>query len=225
MSLIGWGWSGAERTELAQWLMAATSAVTLVAAIVAAFYAAGAFRLESAREERWNDAQRRAQAALVAAWPAGDVGMARVGELNEETGKYPIAEWVTSASITLRNASEVPVTRVRAQVLIEVTGDGVSDEYELGRHELAVLPPGEGGLTVLVTTTRNAAERLRFAGHHSEDQEIKFEPQVFLTCVDSAGITWSRWPTGELTEMKLAGVPDRETPFVSGPTGHGGSAD
>ncbi|MCB0909336.1 MAG: hypothetical protein KDB63_19705 [Nocardioidaceae bacterium] len=211
MSLIGWDWSGAERTELAQWLMAATSAVTLVAAIVAAFYAAGAFRLESAREERWNDAQRRAQAALVAAWPTGDVGMARAAELNEETGRYPLAEWVTSATITLRNASEVPVTRVKAQVVIEVRGDGVSDEYQLGRHELAVLPPGDAGVTVQVTTTRNTAERLRFAGQHSDEQEVRFEPQVFLTFVDSAGVTWSRWPSGALTEMTMAGVLARDS--------------
>ena len=52
----------------AAWLEGLATLAAFAAAIVAATYAAGAFRLETQRERRFVDAQRRSQAELVAAW-------------------------------------------------------------------------------------------------------------------------------------------------------------
>ncbi|MGA8247845.1 MAG: hypothetical protein WB797_13160, partial [Nocardioides sp.] len=55
-----WLWN-----DLLPWLEPASTAVGVCAAIVAAIYAARVYRRESDRDQRWEDRERRAQAALV----------------------------------------------------------------------------------------------------------------------------------------------------------------
>lgn len=62
---------GSDRTEPAQWLMASTSMLTLVAATAAAVLAGRTVRVELSREEARRQDERRAAANLVAAWSGG----------------------------------------------------------------------------------------------------------------------------------------------------------
>lgn len=64
----GWALTGHEPSELAGWIEAVATALALLAAMIAAIFAVGAFRIETARERRWEDSAARAQAEVVAAW-------------------------------------------------------------------------------------------------------------------------------------------------------------
>ena len=54
--------------ELAGWIEAVATALALVAAAIAAMYAASAFKLEREREHAWRTTQRSEQASKVAGW-------------------------------------------------------------------------------------------------------------------------------------------------------------
>jgi hypothetical protein len=90
---------------------------------VAAYFAYGAYRIESARDERQNDLMERDQASRVGVWPEQ--------RDNPETGHPGEAEW-----IWLRNASELPIHEVRlySYAFIHPDTNTVSPDsvYELG---------------------------------------------------------------------------------------------
>jgi hypothetical protein len=190
---LGWRWSGSERTELAQWVMASASVVTLVAALAAAVYAAGAFHLESEREERWNDSQRRQQASLVAAWTAGYE--------NDEEGR------VLGADVVLRNASNLPVTSVSVRLRVELWSPGRSDVVYSGDWvDVGLLPPSEHGdhsvQWVQVEPGNLPATGVRTLS--LEHPDATFKPDVYaeLTFRDAGGSLWRRDGLGYLVELE-----------------------
>lgn len=85
VTVAGWLSTGADPDHLASWLEAAATTGALIAASIAAVYAAGAFRLESERDDRWVDSQKRGQAEQVAVW------------------RYHISD------VVVRNASAAPI--------------------------------------------------------------------------------------------------------------------
>lgn len=74
--------------------------VATLGAGVAAFYAYGAYKIESERDRRQSDMAEQEQASRVAVWPEQ--------RDNPETGMPAEAEW-----IHLRNASQLPVYEAR----------------------------------------------------------------------------------------------------------------
>lgn len=98
-------------TEITDWVEALSTAAAFLAAVVAAWYAIGAFRLEFRRESRWEKAQESAQASLVAAW---------MGMRDEEppgTSAFRRRVMGPTHGVWVRNASELPVYGARAVVL------------------------------------------------------------------------------------------------------------
>lgn len=174
----GWAWSGSQRTELAQWIMATSSVVTLVAAVSAAVYAAGAFHLEFQREDRWAETTRREQARLIAAWPTGTHNVDPDGQ-------------VDAVAIEVRNGSEVPVYEVLLTVWVRVPGD---DRILPARtsiratHQMDVLAPG-GNEQIWVEIP--LVDRLPGA---------PTETRVTLQFRDAAGLHWFRLEDGALID-------------------------
>lgn len=199
--LWGWWWSGADRDELAGWVEAGATAAAFLAAAVAAVFAAGAFRLESRREERWEDQQRSAQAGLVAAWfevrvEKWTVDTPRDGALafltpNSGTHSVP--------SVAYRNASDVPVTQVRVDLMVASVDPDSRERIvkEFGVLNRELIPPSrEHGYWDLDEPMARAR-----TGLFAEAAELGYEhtvTQVMLEFTDAAGRRWLRDFSGEL---------------------------
>jgi hypothetical protein len=185
---IGWCWSGGGRGDLAGWVEAVATGLALIAASVAAVFAAGAFTLEREREDRWFDSQRSAQASLVACWwgtrthdikgPGGDV-MAQA----EVSGV-----WV-------RNASDLPITRVEFSVF--------SDDELIGSwsHPRPVPPTVEPWF--LPAPNALASELRSRVVSNPEGTVLQTVPDVTVTMRfrDSAGTWWRRTRLGALEDV------------------------
>lgn len=183
---LGWNWGQGNRDEFAQWLMAVTSAGTLLAAVAAAIYAAGAFRLEVQRDERLQSDRRREQAALVAAWPRKHIGF-RYPEPWEGAEQFPTT--VTGAGISIRNASQLPVTSVRAKVQLQIAGEW----HELPPVDMDVLPPGDEPVDIFA----RCAEPIEVEPDLPQRQyDVKVS--IYLVFRDAAGEDWLRDPLGVL---------------------------
>lgn len=195
LAALGWWWAGTTRTEMAQWFMAGASMLTLVAAVVAGVYAAGAFRLESDREEQWSVAQRRAQARLIAAWP-DSVHPYHESNIHDSASSEPALVFVA-----FRNASDLPVVQVKADVYVNVrpkyAGRYEVTTYSLGGASMPVLPPDLEPKLVGVRTDRpeGMPQRLGLAG------EVEYDVTIELTFTDSAGVRWSRSTEGLLIDL------------------------
>lgn len=208
IAVLGWRWADTDATELAQWLMAATSVVTLVAAVAAAVYAAGAFRLEGDREDRWNDAQRRAQAGLVAAW--ADEGVQSIvlkGQSNELTGE--VQGQVTGRQVLaqLRNASEIPVTDVHLTPGIDIVGqdedgrDHVLDRVHGRTKKIAVLPPASQPKPHKLVVTQPSAKGHELRRLYPSIGPMRQQPFVNIEFTDAAGVRWRRNEDSNLIEI------------------------
>ncbi|WP_158647828.1 hypothetical protein [Nocardioides houyundeii] len=193
-SALSWGsWRVAGRplSELPSWLEAWATLIGVGAAIVAGFYAARAFGLESQREHRWEEAQRASQAALIAAWPAGLSLGTRSSIEDVYTEEDP--EAIVGARALLRNASALPATEVEVDfwlVLMDETSVG-RDRRLLGSERLAYLPPTQENLPVSLDLTAKPHGRTPSEVEHSELRvEVRFR--------DAAGQVWSRDAIGQL---------------------------
>ena len=210
--LWGWWWSGADRDELAGWVEAGATAAAFLAAAVAAVFAAGAFRLESRREERWEDQQRSAQAGLVAAWfevrvEKWTVDTARDGALaflTPSSGTYSVP------SVAYRNASDVPVTQVRVDLMVASVDPDSRERVvrEFGVLDRELIPPsrehGYWELDEPMVRARN--------GLVAEAAELGYEDtvtQVTLEFTDAAGRRWLRVFSGELLLVSEPRPPGR----------------
>jgi hypothetical protein len=92
--------------SFASWFEAVSTFAAVMAAMYAGLYAANAWKLETAREQRWAEDKRQSQAGLVAAWPGP---AAYVYDSDDPGGQLdPVA--VTGLEISVRNASQLPVT-------------------------------------------------------------------------------------------------------------------
>lgn len=124
--------------QVAQWLPATTGVGTLLAAIIAAVYANGAFRLESGRDERWVQAQERAQAEQVAAWGQGNGDVS--GGFGARTFDNAFCEyWAV-------NASTVPVYDVVVTIEFLIhTGQSGDPSTDTVVNRYKWLAPTQGG--------------------------------------------------------------------------------
>lgn len=199
--LWGWSWSGGDRDELAGWVEAGATAAAFLAAAVAAVFAAGAFRLESRREQRWEEQQRSAQATLVAAWfemradpwsHDGDRDGSMLWLLpSSGTNYYP--------SVAYRNASDVPVTRVRLELSVAAvdpeTGAESGQSFGVMTREL-IPPSSERGYWDLDEWMVDKREQLiGEATNAGYDQTVT---RVVLQFSDAAGRRWLRDEIGQL---------------------------
>ena len=192
LAALGWRWADDPRGNYASWLAAIATVAAFLAAIIAAFYAAGAFRLESERENRWLEEQRRAQASLVAAW-IGSAELPIVGG----GGFSPYAEAAMRASNTaegvyLRNASDVPVTQLQYRLFLGF--------QPCGTRWYGTFPPAADPIFV---PFRDADTTLANDG----SQVIGGEYEVGISFRDAAGYIWYRAPNGRL----VAGLPPWES--------------
>lgn len=166
LSVAGDQWS--DTTTLPEWIEALSTAAAFLAAMVAAWYAVGAFRLETRRERRWVRAQRSAQASLVAGW---------IGVRPDD--KF----W--SPRLVIRNASDLPVNKVRACVWI--------DREPVAIIDIGPAPPGAEPtfhwlLPELEIKLRQVAEASGSFARIS----------VALSFTDSANRAWNRNRAGNL---------------------------
>jgi hypothetical protein len=189
VALVGWLLTGAGAENLAGWVEATATLAALLAAIVAGAYASAAFRLEVRRDEIRVTTDRRAQASLVAAWLEFVI--------SEDAG-LPYHQ-LKSIVIRLRNASELPVTSVRFDVIhLSPFPDGVMEQHMHG-DQVAVLPPATSPLQIEWkdnTAVTQAEHEWRNRGHQGA-QRFGLE----LLFRDAAGIHWKRDWQGHLTEV------------------------
>lgn len=112
-----WRWAGADKNELAQWIMAAASVLTLLAAGIAAVFAGGALRMEQRREIARELELISSQAARVVVWV--DDSFTRAVKHRAWESEKPYA--VDSVRVHLRNLSELPVNSVVLELSMDVS--------------------------------------------------------------------------------------------------------
>lgn len=194
VAVAGWKWAGSDKLDLAQWLPAVTGVATLMAAIVAAVYANSAFKLEAAREDRWTETQRTAQASRVAVW---------IGTAEKPA---PFDRTRTAYGFSIRNASDVPVTQVYVRLY--------RAEHGAGLLQVGVLPPGSEA-----TWIEFPENSMSFRTSYAERHPSKTHPPRYLqfrslwedgldvqgghelaeiSFMDSAGRAWHRDHRGAL---------------------------
>lgn len=206
---LGWRWSGGDRGALALWIEAAFTAVGFLAASTAAVFAAGAFGLERERDARLEQAQRRAQASLIAGWwETTNYWYDRITPLYDEGTRI---RGIAGAQVRIRNASEVPVTNVTVRcwlkVHVVIDGEPTFSFQPLRDEAIEVLPPG----TTMHVDVRaepsvdltNAIESLgdrRPSGSVAKGELPDFDISVELRFRDAAGVDWTRTPDGLLVD-------------------------
>jgi hypothetical protein len=188
-AVVGWQWAGSKREDLAQWLMAGAAVATLLAAIGAGVFAAGAFTLETEREDRYRDDQRRYQAARFAAWY--DV-------IHEEidTGSLRGTQVRRIRVIRARNASDLPVTSVRFLLAI--------DGQRVATHWVPLVPPSAE--PVDLPLSHDAIWALDSVEQNLRDDhpDADYLPAITVHVAfrDAAGQRWTRTHEGDLTPVK-----------------------
>jgi hypothetical protein len=195
----GWG-AGASKTsgirgynrsmqwgDVPGWVNAATTAVALLAAMVAARAAWHVLRIEQVCEDDRKGTEARAQAERIAAWPS-------LWEVDDPDDTEPGFVW----GAAIRNASDLPAYQVHVQ-FTPIGGSGGE-----GTIVIELVPPGswrlEGGALSPATGGQSLPAR----------EVTDALPRVFqigLRFMDAAGRTWNRDVRGVLTEDRLGAVP------------------
>lgn len=182
--------------SVAEWVAALATIGALIAAMVAAHFAANQLRIESDREDARLRADQQAQAALVSAWPVDtewqDANQDLYsGGLTFEDGP------LQGVRVQVRNASAAPVTNVVVDVSLVTQKPGRDRRrHHVGIHRRwRLVAPGED-LVAWVNATTDVP-------HYDEDEE--WWPEVQIHFVDSVGRNWVRFPVGELM---LVDTPD-----------------
>lgn len=173
--------------SIAEWVAALATVAAFFAALVAARFAAGALKIEQARETDRLEIKKREQASLVSAWI----------DIEYAVGADGSRVAVTGLTCRLRNASALPVHDVRVIGLIERHSKERRSREMFRGVELSTLPPsnepiveriGGPGRNGLVSVVDGAARAARIA------------PRCTLEFTDSSGRRWVRYPSGELEE-------------------------
>lgn len=166
------------KTDLAAWVEAISALATFGAALVAGIFAARVVRIERARDDLRDKQLRSSQASLVAAWRH---------DTNIAPSDDGSAQVVTGVLIKLRNASDVPVSRVYVDVTLTWWASGHQVNVSLGSNQYldGVLPPGEELMPV-----------------HSHPIALPtgLRVEIQLSFVDAAGWSWTRTADGILIE-------------------------
>ncbi|MFC7500833.1 hypothetical protein [Nocardioides sp. GCM10030258] len=197
----------ADAGSMADWVAASATVAAFGAAMLAADYAARALGIEQVRDGELLRERRRAQAALVAAWPDKFVP-----NWQQQQSGPPIAEEGISGAIAmLRNASEVPVTNVHVDfsVVLAPTGGATEEKPRyLGGEDLAVLPPSaeprpirwitEGETPVMIVGVPTLGDGQDYPDYGTYDPSHLV---VDISFRDAAGILWRRDRLGRLDEV------------------------
>lgn len=204
LGLIGYLWARpTEKTELAQWFMASTSLVTVIAAAAAAYFAYRAFVLESQRERARLEGEVRAQASLVAGWRCeGWTGVVlATGRAQFERGTE--VHGIQDVRYLIRNASSLPITNVLVRARIFLTlpvGGDVIFELPPRHHDL--IPPS--GEPVQLMTDGRGKSAGSILGYVGEFELPRVELDLEFT--DASGLRWRRWADGRLEVVRGAGL-------------------
>jgi hypothetical protein len=133
--------TGAESGSVAEWVGAISTLAAFLAAVVAAWFASKAYGREVARDRQLARDQRRRQAGLVAAWGA------TTQEAHHRTstdGSADVFETpsLTSLLLTVRNASELPVSIFQVHIYVGVHDTELVRIAEVNK---GVIEPGTNG--------------------------------------------------------------------------------
>lgn len=195
-------WWTDDRSSFPNWLQGIGTLAALLAAIVAARHAAGAFGLERDREERWTSQQRAAQASLIAAWPG------------QMSGNYAKTDgiWdgdptdISTVDVYLRNASDVPVTRVwvDATLVVDIRSDSPIRLHMASREIARVLQPtSEPSRMHLEAETPVDLQKYR-----PGNVKIDYWCEISVSFRDAGGRDWQRIPDGQLLLVQDANAHD-----------------
>lgn len=209
ISTAAWRVSDRPAGEWPSWVSAGATVAAVGAAIVAGFYAARAFGLEFQRDRRWEEAQEKAQASLVAGWWGRGPEPKPAQPGTPQALLANVAVWSGAGAprgILLRNASEVPVTEV------DIILQRPDTHAEIGWIHVGLLPPG--GEPTFVSGR---------SAWHDDAVPSGVTPEVSILFTDAAGRRWSRIPSGALgrtdrVRERLIAMPpvDQEAPSSSG---------
>jgi hypothetical protein len=179
--------------SFAAWLEAVSTLAAVLAAMYAGFYAANAWKLEVQREDQWVAQQRSEQASRIAAWP-GEPRRHFTGQQDELTGES-MSDGFEGLSVWLRNASDVPVTRVSIDATLVVRAAGTDPvRREVGTQEVALLEPSTEPIEKFVAAPRPVNVNTYRPGN----VDIEYWFEVSVSFRDAGGRDWQRTPDGQL---------------------------
>lgn len=192
-----------DRDSFAAWLEAVSTLAAVLAAMYAGFYAANAWKLEVHREDRWVAQQRSEQASKIAAWP-GEPRRHFTGEQDELTGAS-VSDGFEGLSVWLRNASDVPVTRVSIDATLVVRAAGTNPvRREVGTQEVALLEPSAEPIEKFVAAPRP----VNVDAYRPGNVSIEYWFEVGVSFRDAGGRDWQRTPDGQLFVESNANASD-----------------
>jgi hypothetical protein len=188
--------------SFAAWLEAVSTLTAVLAAMYAGLYAANAWKLETARETRWIQQQQREQASKIAAWP---VKLRDHAVEQDEAGNF-LYEGFAGVDIKLRNASDVPVTRVCADATLVIDiKSNVPLRIPLGASEVArTLEPATDPLSKYVA----ADTPVDPSRYKPGNVDIDYWCEISLSFRDAGGRDWERLADGQLVLVQDAGAHD-----------------
>jgi hypothetical protein len=192
-SLALWAVTGTRLVEFPPWLESVSAFATFIAAVTAGIFAVAAFKIEFDRDVRWHVAQRRSQAALVAAW-VYEAERDEEFETDDDGFEFATDIGLTAVRVKVRNASELPVTNVAIRVrLTAATDDGNGMDREIGTAGIAVLEPSPEAIQVVVLTPFDFIDE---GAALPPDYTVHVSTQF----VDAADLSWERTSSGRLRE-------------------------
>jgi hypothetical protein len=198
-AILGWQLTGHKKADLAAWIEASATLFAFMAAGVAVIFAASAYLIEHRREERWQDAQLREQASLIAAWPGRRVEPMEVISSRPGGGTDPTnIGWSAREGVLIRNASQVPVTAVAA---VALGSDGQSSIAIVRRQ--VVPPDSEPQFFQWDEPGRDRIDRARLEAGGDEE----WFADVTLYFTDARGRSWQRTSVGWLHERDFNDLP------------------
>ena len=199
LAFAGYRWSGVgmqtPRTELAQWLPAVSSVLTLTAAVAAAVFAAGALRIESRREQRERDDIEKLQATTVAAW-GSNAGVGRTGVAGGATVTYTLDR----AQLLVRNGSNLPIYDLRFVAKLMSTDaeiDGAPLTFPGGATTIPLVSPAD---TITYGLARHEFSVAAPKGFDGNTGMPSNHIVVAIQFRDTAGTYWRRHTDGEFEQ-------------------------
>jgi hypothetical protein len=187
--VLSWvAWRALDRPieELPGWIEAGATVAAVGAAIIAGFYAARAYGLEHQREQRWEDAERSAQASKVVAWPLGPSTVIQDSYV-----------FISGLGAVVRNSSDLPVSDVTLTFYMVLDDGSAHDGVKICDWTMAFLPPET---TQPVNVSLDQEARRRTALPRNATPRILLE----MTFRDVATTAWRRDVRGKLEMTSLA---------------------
>lgn len=205
-----------ESGSLADWFGAASTFAAFVGAVWAAHYARraaeyakDAIRIERARDDMHDNERRRAQAALVAAWPQAGLikfigGQVRQsfpgGSTTGSVTREDVAIVPERLTVTVRNGSPLPVGRFTFDLYVKA--HDAPDWQYAGSSPHGLVPPDTTD-SAEVMSPQMAIRMREVLAPFASARDTPPEIEVGCTFVDNAGVWWRHRHSG------LTQIPDR----------------